>query len=403
MRKIRLKLLALQFLAICTLTAQRVVVNADGEKIVVYDDGSWRKYHPSDSVYIGQSTPQESGEIDSFGIVQQNAESIRLEELREWINTLVERRKFEKERYQNLQARRLYLHDQYKTAKLNKNPESKEYLERLKAELTQAKQSENLAKKRYKDALKRSKKGLEILHQPKEQQILWYQKELALEQRLQSEKLTAEQASEKPVRAKKHDIDIKKVIPIKNHRRSTDKSPYKDPTLYPPLPQCNLTESIDELTGKKRKDTQREHYFDYSYEKMLPHLKGIPYIQCFVNLTNTMGYTFINMELIISNPNAQRIFGTIEKNALVSFYLLNGQVVTLSNRRTSAGNVDPLKKNTGYFIQLLMDKSVEKQLKNGLVDQIRIVWSKGYEDYEVYNLDFFKHQINCLRGNSSYK
>ena len=43
-----------------------------------------------------------------------------------------------------------------------------------------------------------------------------------------------------------------------------------------------------------------------------------------------------------------------------------------------------------------MASRMEKALKKGEVDRVRIIWDAGYEDYEVYNLDFFINQFKCL-------
>jgi hypothetical protein len=35
-------------------------------------------------------------------------------------------------------------------------------------------------------------------------------------------------------------------------------------------------------------------------------------------------------------------------------------------------------------------------LSKSEVDKIRVFWSSGYEEYEVYQLDFFMKQLACL-------
>ena len=43
-----------------------------------------------------------------------------------------------------------------------------------------------------------------------------------------------------------------------------------------------------------------------------------------------------------------------------------------------------------------INSSVLATLAKGEVDTIRMYWSSGFEEYEVYNLDFFINQIRCL-------
>ncbi|MEM8909240.1 MAG: hypothetical protein AAGD05_15445, partial [Bacteroidota bacterium] len=89
-------------------------------------------------------------------------------------------------------------------------------------------------------------------------------------------------------------------------------------------------------------------------------------------------------------------FGVLEKGSILSVKLLNGDAVKLFNTKTSTGTVSKLNKTTVYRGQYLISSDQQKQLKKSEVDKVRIVWSTGYEDYDVYELDFFLDQFNCL-------
>ena len=60
------------------------------------------------------------------------------------------------------------------------------------------------------------------------------------------------------------------------------------------------------------------------------------------------------------------------------------------------GTLNPLKKSVVYKPQYLIGSNQAKELSKGEVDRIRLVWSSGYEDYEIYELDFFINQFRCL-------
>ena len=50
-----------------------------------------------------------------------------------------------------------------------------------------------------------------------------------------------------------------------------------------------------------------------------------------------------------------------------------------------------------YPISFPLERSHLRALSRMEIDKIGIQWSSGYEEYTVYELDFFIKQIECLR------
>ena len=47
-----------------------------------------------------------------------------------------------------------------------------------------------------------------------------------------------------------------------------------------------------------------------------------------------------------------------------------------------------------YYI----DKNTEKVLATSELDTMRLNFTSGYEDYVIYNVDFFTRQLACLNA-----
>ncbi len=47
-------------------------------------------------------------------------------------------------------------------------------------------------------------------------------------------------------------------------------------------------------------------------------------------------------------------------------------------------------------MQLSLPKSALKKLKNFEIDTVLLNWSKGFQVYDVFYLDFLKDQIWCI-------
>jgi len=76
--------------------------------------------------------------------------------------------------------------------------------------------------------------------------------------------------------------------------------------------------------------------------------------------------------------------------------LINGTTVTLLSQEFDPGTVDMSKLKTFYTTAYLIGPKDEKELMKAEVDKVRVIWDVGYEDYEVYELDFFIDQLNCI-------
>ncbi|MCB0679235.1 MAG: hypothetical protein KDC30_21200, partial [Saprospiraceae bacterium] len=94
--------------------------------------------------------------------------------------------------------------------------------------------------------------------------------------------------------------------------------------------------------------------------------------------------------------DALTAFGGIPNNSVLTVRLLNGETVRLFSTKGDQGMLQP---NTDTYVfrgQYRLSISQEKMLAEGEADKLRVVWGTGYEDYEVYNLDFFRDQFRCL-------
>ena len=184
----------------------------------------------------------------------------------------------------------------------------------------------------------------------------------------------------------------KKEKEIRSIREATDVM------MHPPDPPCEYAvNEVDEFTGKLRVDLAKQTLFTYTNERMRPFLKGEDYIFCAGNLSYlTGGLVFLSLNIEISNEAAQRDYGYIEKGSMMTIKFIDGSSLKLYNKKTELGTVNPLEKSVVYTPQFPIDNADQKILKKGEIDKIRIVWSSGYEDYEVYEIDFFVNQFRCL-------
>lgn len=170
-----------------------------------------------------------------------------------------------------------------------------------------------------------------------------------------------------------------------------------DLMLYPPKQSCELSyDGPDDKTNQWRRDIKRRLLFTYTDERLRPFLKDKEYLRCEGFLSSLGGYRFLTLEFTFAYPNAREAYGFIESGSVLTIKLLNGDFVNLRSGRMDRGSYDTQKEVLTYSVYYPIDRGQLSILRNTEADFIRVFWSSGYEEYEIYQLDFFQQQLRCL-------
>jgi hypothetical protein len=172
----------------------------------------------------------------------------------------------------------------------------------------------------------------------------------------------------------------------------------EDVLFNPPKYVCKWDfDGKDEFTGKNKRELPLEHFFSFSDDAFRLATPDKEYVTCFARLTMLSGgYIYMNLEFTILSKDAQRTFGIIEKGTPISIKLVNGENVTMGSSRSDLGVVDLIKGTTTYKGQYLVPNESLKSMSKYEVDRFRMVWSTGFDDYEIYNVDFFMDRLKCF-------
>lgn len=169
----------------------------------------------------------------------------------------------------------------------------------------------------------------------------------------------------------------------------------KSPVIEEQLCEYAMKER-DEFTNKLKVVTKSQTFFTYTQEDLKKFMRENDYLTCSGSLSRVLGMTIFNVKFEIESVMAQQEYGTIEQGTQMMVKLLNGKTVTLICQQTDKGNVDENSGKTIYRTYFGVNKNDEKELKKSEVIKVRMLWSTGFEDYEVNELDFFINQLNCL-------
>lgn len=330
------------------LSAQKIALNDKGEKIVVFDDGTWRPYVDKDSVLLQNDSSddffiKDDSDISVFELPPDsvNSSGIKVTKKRK----SAEYKKLEEEL--SILENKLY--------KFSRDPSIPE------SDLTIIRDDIQVVKER-----------LKLLNEQKA---------------LVDNKIPLVAKAEK---------DVNTTVAVPN---SISFNPPRDFISNPPITSCDFAlKTIDGFDKRRRVDMNKEILFSYTDPKVKPLLKGEEFLTCQVNLNEVSPYKFINLDLTFSTLTAKREYGRLAEGTAISFLLVNGQTVTLKNNTEDPGTINSKKGTTEYKALLSMSSAAEKAFIRSPIDKVRIIWSTGFEDYEVFNVDVLMNQINCLNS-----
>ncbi len=160
---------------------------------------------------------------------------------------------------------------------------------------------------------------------------------------------------------------------------------------------CNLAfDGMDSFTGKKKQETIPIVLFAHTDDFMRAAMKDKDYVTCTATATRIEGsrIVYLNLTMTIQTKDAQRTFGFLDRGALIIFRLINGKRISLATNKTDIGVVDVERGTTTFRAQLAVSEAVE--LTQAELDAIRVSWSVGYEDYEIFDMDVLRNLFKCL-------
>ena len=163
---------------------------------------------------------------------------------------------------------------------------------------------------------------------------------------------------------------------------------------------CELAfDERDEFTGNRKRGLRSRTFFTHTPKEVERLLTtSDPFISAEGYLSRLTGdRTVLVLTFTITSPKVQRQFGQLREGGRLIVRTIDGESVTLYNSRFDSGKVDKARGTTTYTGLYSIPRGARKDLLDSEVDAVRVIWSTGYEDYEVFNLDFLQQQLECLK------
>ena len=119
-------------------------------------------------------------------------------------------------------------------------------------------------------------------------------------------------------------------------------------------------------------------------------------MECQAQVIKKEDKVYLHLNLHVHSKLAPSIYGGIPQGNLLKVTLINGREVDLKCYAGSNGVL--MDDQSGYIYPLgfTLEKSTQRTLQKKAIDKIGIQWTTGYEEYVIYEVDFFMNQLGCL-------
>ncbi len=161
--------------------------------------------------------------------------------------------------------------------------------------------------------------------------------------------------------------------------------------------ECEIVfDGYDDDLGSDKKEVKSEFFFGHSQKKMKSYFKRDDFIKCNANVSKVGRNYYITLNIRVKSKDAKKTYGMLIANETVRFEMIDGSKVYCTSMIQNGGTIEPYTGNTLYTGIFEIKKDDLSLLKNNFLDNIGVIWSSGYEQYNIFNVDFLKNQLQCL-------
>ena len=138
-------------------------------------------------------------------------------------------------------------------------------------------------------------------------------------------------------------------------------------------------------------------FFTHTDENLRPFLDGKEYLRATAwTSRDERGNRYLHVRYTFANPNVITSYGYLAQNSSLSLHLLNGRHLSLQAARQAVGIIDHARREVNYDATYLLPRGAAAELRNQALDYVRVFWSSGFEQYEVYQVEALRRLMECL-------
>lgn len=162
-------------------------------------------------------------------------------------------------------------------------------------------------------------------------------------------------------------------------------------------PECGIEENgIDPTSLKSKIKIASESIIEYTHPKLESFYKEESFLTADAGVMLVDKTYFFVLDVVVNSRDATRTYGDIESGAPLKALLINGEAAYMFATSTFKGQPIPNEDKVRYQSIFVINKADYRLLKKSELSKLGMMWSSGYEEYEIYNIDIVMNQLECL-------
>ncbi len=394
-------------LGISPLNAQKILMTESGQKILIAADGSWSVVKFDESIDSeGKIISETSTSLDAFQAPNEGKYPLTVDQ-RETVKNVL--KSFLSDEAQLLVNMEFFKNNiKLLTERKLKAQEAEDRLaeDQLKKQIKITKASVNKNNEAYKKSSKLIAEANELL----DGKVKNIEKHIAeLIQTTEDPQLAdsgmggtieeeIEEANSPDLNESQTSIEEKNQLHNKNAAISYPEN-FKVEKIKSPrdVYDCEIVfDGYDDVLASDKKEIKSEFFFGHSQKKMKSYFKSDDFIKCDAHVSKVGRKYYITLDFRVKSKDAKKTYGMLRANETMRFEMIDGSKVYCTSMIQNSGTIEPYTGNTLYTGVFEIEKDDLSNLKDNFLDNIGVIWSSGYEQYNIFNVDFLKNQLECL-------
>ncbi len=158
-----------------------------------------------------------------------------------------------------------------------------------------------------------------------------------------------------------------------------------------------IFDGYDKIIDANKKVVKPEFLFGYTRPRLKSSFKNDDYLTCMASVSKVGRKYFLTLEIRIKSKTALRTYGSLLQNETIVLETVKGEKFYGKSINTDSGTIEAYSGHTIYKGIYNFSRGDINDLKNNYLDHIGILWTSGFEQYDIYNVDLLKNQIRCLK------
>lgn len=117
-----------------------------------------------------------------------------------------------------------------------------------------------------------------------------------------------------------------------------------------------------------------------------------------IALIDRKGHLYLQLYIQIDDITAGEFYGQVPSGAELEFLPIKGnKKLQLTTDAGASFKIDTTASKVTYNIVYNLNKKSVHYLMNTEINTIKILWTEGLKEYEIYDVDIFKRLMYCIK------